>query len=71
MSQSAEKGSWPLVLCATEDGLQEETFYGPTGRGEFVGIIGKSKLQNHALDREVAAQLWEVSEQKTGFSWNV
>ena len=71
MSQSAEKGSWPLVLCATEDGLQEETFYGPTERGEFVGIIGKSKLQNHALDREVASQLWEVSEQKTGLSWNV
>ena len=71
MSQSAEKGSWPLVLCATEDGLQEETFYGPTERGEFVGIIGKSELQHHALDRETAAQLWEVSEQKTGLTWNL
>lgn len=70
MSQSAEKGSWPLVLCATEDGLQDETFYGPTERGEFVGIIGKSELQEHALDKKVAAQLWEVSEQNTGLSWN-
>ncbi len=71
MSQSAEKGSWPLVLCATEDGLQEETFYGPTERGEFVGIIGKSKLQDHALDRTVATQLWEVSEKNTGLSWSL
>ena len=52
LSQSAEKGSWPLVLCATEDGLQEERFYGPTERGEFVGIIGTSELQDHALDRK-------------------
>ena len=71
MSQSAEKGSWPLVLCATEDGLQEETFYGPTERGEFVGIIGKSELQDHALDRTVATQLWEVSEKNTGLSWSL
>ena len=71
LSQSAEKGSWPLVLCATEDGLQEERFYGPTERGEFVGIIGISELQEHALDRKVATQLWEISEQNTGISWNL
>ena len=58
-------------VYASEDGLQEETFYGPTERGEFVGIIGKSELQHHALDRDVAAQLWEVSEQKTGLTWSL
>lgn len=71
MSQSAEKGSWPEVLCATEDNLDEESFYGPTERGEFVGVIGKSVLQEHALNTDVAQKLWNISEQKTGFTWNI
>lgn len=38
LAQSAEKGSWPEVLCATEEGLESEAFYGPTKRDEMVAI---------------------------------
>lgn len=70
IAQSAEKGSWPEVMCATEDGLKPETLYGPTKRMEMVGPIGECPLANHALDRDMAAKLWTLSEQKTGLSWS-
>ena len=70
LAQSAEKGSWPEVLCATEENLESEAFYGPTQRGEMTGAIGKCKLLPHALDREVASRLWAISEEKTGLKWS-
>ncbi len=70
IAQSAEKGSWPEVMCATEDGLKPETLYGPTKRMEMVGPIGECPLADHALDRDMAAKLWTLSEQKTGLSWS-
>lgn len=70
LAQSAEKGSWPEVMCATEDALQPETLYGPTKRAETVGAIGECPLQDHALDRDAAARLWKVSEEKTTLTWS-
>lgn len=69
--QSAKRGSWPEVLCATEDGLEDESFYGPTKRAEMVGPVGKSTLLPFALDKEVATKLWSVSEEKTGYKWSL
>mgnify|MGYP001829040913 CR=1 FL=1 len=70
IAQSAEKGSWPEVMCATEEGLKPETLYGPTKRSEMVGPIGECPLEEHALDRDMATKLWTLSEQKTGLSWS-
>lgn len=67
--QSAKRGSWPEVLCATEDGLENEAFYGPTKRAETVGLIGKSTLLPFALTKSVASKLWAISEEKTDFKW--
>ncbi|MDD9977861.1 MAG: SDR family oxidoreductase [Boseongicola sp.] len=69
ITQSAEKGSWPEVMCATEDGLEQRALYGPTGRMEFVGPVGKGTLHPHAYDKSVMVKLWEVSEEATGFTW--
>ena len=69
LAQSAEKGAWPEVLSATEPELEAEALYGPTGIAEMAGPVGKSRLEPHALDREVAARLWAVSEEKTGLAW--
>ena len=69
MVQSAEKGSWPEVMCATEDGLEQRALYGPTGRMEFVGPVGKGTLHAHAYDKPVMVRLWDVSEDATGFTW--
>lgn len=70
LAQSAERGSWPEVMCATEDGLRPETLYGPTKRAETVGPIGECPLADHALDRDAAARLWALSEVKTGLTWS-
>ena len=45
MVQSAEKGAYPEVMCATEDGLEERALYGPTGRMEAVGPVGRGTLE--------------------------
>lgn len=70
-AQSAERGSWPEVLCATEDGLKEAAYYGPTKRGELAGPIGECTLETNVLDTDEADKLWQLSEKKTGMSWTV
>ncbi|APZ90491.1 Ribitol 2-dehydrogenase [Fuerstiella marisgermanici] len=37
IAQSAEKGSWPEVMCATEETVETEKLYGPTKRAQTVG----------------------------------
>lgn len=71
IAQSAEKGSWPEVMCATEEGLKSEALYGPTKRAETVGPIGECPLDELALNQEVAAKLWALSEQRTSLSWSL
>ncbi len=68
--QSAEKGAYPMLMCATEPNLDQSAFYGPTGRSNWVGPVGAHKLEPHAKDKAVAARLWEVSEEATGYKWN-
>lgn len=69
--QSAEKGAYPEVMCATEDNLKQDALYGPTGRMYFTGPVGECKLENYALDKEVASKLWTVSEDQTGEKFQV
>jgi NAD(P)-dependent dehydrogenase (short-subunit alcohol dehydrogenase family) len=71
MVQSAEKGSYPEVMCATEDGLDLRALYGPTGRNEWVGPVGKGTLEPFAYDKEVMERLWDLSEEETGWEWNL
>ncbi len=70
IAQSAEKGSWPEVMCATQEGLGRETLYGPTKRADTVGPVDACSLEPHALDEEAAAELWALSEEKTSLSWS-
>ena len=69
--QTAEKGAYPEVMCATEDELEQRALYGPTGRMEFVGPVGKGTLNAHAYDKDVMVRLWAVSERETGFHWEL
>ena len=71
MVQSAEKGAYPEVMCATEDGLEQRALYGPTGLMQTGGPVGKGTLNSHAYDKAVMEKLWQVSEEATGFSWNL
>ncbi|NNC82478.1 MAG: SDR family oxidoreductase [Flavobacteriales bacterium] len=69
--QSAEKGAYPQLMCATEPDLDQSAFYGPTGRSNWTGPVGAHTLEPHAKDKEVAQRLWEVSEAMTGVEFNV
>ena len=71
MVQTAEQGAFPEVMCATETGLEQRALYGPTGRMEFVGPVGRGTLEPHAHDKAVMARLWGITEQATGFTWSV
>jgi NAD(P)-dependent dehydrogenase (short-subunit alcohol dehydrogenase family) len=71
MVQSAEKGSYPEVMCATQDGLEQRALYGPTGRMEWTGPVGKGTLEPYAYDKAVITKLWDRSEKETGFQWNI
>lgn len=68
--QSAEKGAYPEVMCATEDGLKQEAYYGPTGMMNWSGPVGECKLELFTLDRSIAGKLWKVSEKETDCKWN-
>jgi NAD(P)-dependent dehydrogenase (short-subunit alcohol dehydrogenase family) len=69
--QSAERGAFPQVMCATEPGLVQRAFYGPTGSMEATGPVGAGTLETYAYDKTVMARLWDISEQETGFEWSV
>ncbi|NNL74276.1 MAG: SDR family oxidoreductase, partial [Silicimonas sp.] len=69
--QTAEKGAYPEVMCATEDGLEQRALYGPTGWMQTGGPVGKGTLNAHAHDKAVMSQLWEVSEEATDFGWKI
>lgn len=71
MVQSAEKGAYPEIMCATEENLNQKAYYGPTGRMQWVGPVGECKLEPFVLDKEVATKLWTLSEQKTSLSWSL
>lgn len=69
--QTAEQGSYPSLMCATKDGLEQRALYGPTGFIQFVGPVGRGTLNAHAYDKPVMEKLWSVSEEKTNLSWKI
>lgn len=71
LTQSAEKGAYPQLMCATEPNLEQNSFYGPTGRSNWTGPVGEHTLEPHAKDKVVAKKLWELSEKETGIKWNI
>lgn len=71
LTQPAENGAYPELMCATEPDLDQTAFYGPTGRSNWVGPVGAHELKPHAKDKAVASKLWDLSEKETGVKWNL
>lgn len=67
--QSAEKGAYPEVLCATYDGLNQKAYYGPSGRWNWVGPVDQCNIEPFVYDKPIAEKLWKLSEEQTGFRW--
>ncbi len=70
MVQTAEKGAYPEVMCATEESLDPHAYYGPSGRMNWVGPVGECKLEPFVRERAIAGKLWELSEELTGCKWS-
>lgn len=71
LAQTAEKGAYPEVMCATEHNLKQRAYYGPTGLMNFGGPVGECKLESFVLDADVLSKLWDLSEKQTGFYWSL
>lgn len=71
MTQPAENGAYPELMCATEEDLDQTAFYGPTGRSNWVGPVGAHHLEPHAKDKAVAKRLWDMAEKETGVKWEI
>lgn len=71
LTQPAEKGAYPQLMCATEKELDQKEFYGPTGRSNWVGPVGAHELKPHAKDNKLSKKLWDVSEELTGVKWKI
>lgn len=70
LTQPAENGAYPELMCATEENLDQKAFYGPTGRSNWVGPVGAHHIEPHAKAKAVASRLWDLSVKETGVKWN-
>lgn len=70
-AQSADMGALPILYAATAPGVEGGFYIGPDGRGESRGYPTTVVPNRKALDPQVAARLWEVSEELTGVSYGL
>ncbi len=71
MAQSAEKGAYPEIMCATYEPLEQTAYYGPTGKMNFGGPVGECELESFVLEQSTMKRLWQNSELATAFNWSI
>jgi NAD(P)-dependent dehydrogenase (short-subunit alcohol dehydrogenase family) len=64
--QTAAQGAIPTLFAATAPEAHGGTYYGPKGQNEMAGPVGLATVPPAALDAEVAARLWTISESLSG-----
>ena len=65
--QPAPQGALPTLFAATSPTARAGGYYGPDRLSEMRGFPAAAKPPQQALDVQVAARLWDVSEQLTGY----
>ncbi len=68
VGQSPDQGALPTLMAATAP-LPGGSYVGPAGPFALSGPPTLVGLPRPALDRDLAAALWELSEQATGVRW--
>lgn len=69
LAQSANRGALPLLCAATFPGLIGASYIGPDGFMEMRGNPKLTRAKNLAYDQTLATNLWNISEQLTGVTW--
>jgi NAD(P)-dependent dehydrogenase (short-subunit alcohol dehydrogenase family) len=68
LAQSDEQGALPSLYAATQE-LEGGTYVGPHGPGEWRGRPAVVVAASKAYNRELAARLWQASEELTDVRW--
>ena len=71
VSQSAEKGAWPLLRAATDPTCTGGEYVGPAGLGGTRGRPVLVGMTRWARDEVLASNLWTASELATGVDFPV
>ena len=71
LAQSAATGVLPLLYAATAPDVPGGAYAGPNGPGQWRGAPTLVAPAGRALKEDVAARLWEVSEELTGVRFDL
>ena len=71
LAQSAEKGALPLLYAATADAVDGGDYVGPGGFRNMRGLPEIQQSSDRSYDRDLAARLWDVSENLTGVRYDL
>jgi hypothetical protein len=69
VSQPASMGCLPTVYAAVGADVRGGDYYGPDGFQELAGHPTRVESTRRSRDEEIAAGLWEVSEELTGVAY--
>lgn len=69
--QPAARGALPTLFAATSPQAESGGYYGPDGLGGMRGYPTTAKIPLQALDRSIAARLWEESKALTGVQFEL
>ena len=69
IGQSDAQGALPTLYGATAPEAQGGRYYGPDGFREMRGFPVEVKAEAQAYDPELAARLWQVSQDLTGIRY--
>ncbi len=66
LTHPPEKAAQAMLYAALGTDIKSGDYIGPTGYRDMIGKPGKIQPEPHAMDKDVAKKLWEVSEKLTG-----
>lgn len=71
VAQSAEMGSLPTLFAATAEGVEQGSYFGPSGFMRLRGWPAPERPNPRKVTREAAERLWLISEKLTGLKFEV
>ena len=64
-------GALPTLYAALGPDVSSGDYFGPSGLLQFKGYPRKVRSNRLSHDREIAARLWSVSEERTGVRYRL
>jgi len=70
IAQPAHKGALPTLYAATFPDLRGGEYIGPDGPGNRKGNPVQTSEASKLFDKDLAAKLWDISENLTGVKYS-